>query len=222
MGNGGSEGDDDLKSNDDVDDAEIEGHAISSDPEPDADDWDFDIHNPPLTSIPRAPGPARADGDTEATGTGTSTPVTEAALKELEGTEELKINIDWALMNDEFDAWMEGDSSDEGEEGGGERKPKQAASGNGGPKNMDVSEDDWTDETNSTIRWRRISALIPIPSPTHFFFPLAHRGPNANVCVLSHPPKLIPLVLHLRTRCSVLLCPSGRNSQQVGLVRVPS
>ena len=34
--NGGNEGNEDLKSSDDVDDADIEGHVISSDPEPDA------------------------------------------------------------------------------------------------------------------------------------------------------------------------------------------
>ena len=152
MGNGGNEGDDDVKSSDEVDDAEVEGHAISSDPEPDADDWDFDIHNPPSTFPARAPGLARASGGKEATGTGTSTPVTEAALKELEGAEELRIDIDWTLTNDEFDAWMEGDSSEEGEGGGGEGKQKSAGSGNAGSKNMDVSEDEWTDETNSIIR----------------------------------------------------------------------
>ena len=152
MGNGGNEGDDDLKSSDEVDDAEIEGHAISSDPEPDADDWDFDIHHPPSTFTARAPGHTGVSGDTGATGTRTSTPVTEAALKELAEAENLKFDIDWTLTNDEFDAWMEGDSSDEGEEGGGEGKPKSAGSGNAGSKNMDVSEDEWADETNSIIR----------------------------------------------------------------------
>ena len=163
MGNGGNEGDDDLKSSDEVDDAEIEGHAISSDPEPDADDWDFDIHNPPSTFTARTPGLARASGDTEATGTGTSTPVTEAALKELEGAEDLRIDIDWTLTNDEFDAWMDGESSDEGEEGGGEGKPKSAGGGNAGSKSMDVSEDEWTDEANSIIRrgLTSVPALIP-------------------------------------------------------------
>ena len=150
--NGGNEGNEDLKSSDDVDDAEIEGHAISSDPEPDADDWDFDIHNQPSNSTTRAPNISRASGDTEATGTGTSTPVTEAALKELEGTEELNIDIDWRLMNDEFDAWMETDSSDEGEEGGAEGYPKASGSGNATSKNAEASEDEWTDETNSIIR----------------------------------------------------------------------
>lgn len=135
-----------------MDDAEVEGHAISSDPEPDADDWDFDIHNPPSTSTTKAPGLTRVRGNTNATGTGTSTPVTEAALKELQGAEELKFNIDWALANDEFDAWMEGESSNEDEEGGDEEKPKPPEGGNVGPKNMDVSEDEWTDETNSIIR----------------------------------------------------------------------
>jgi hypothetical protein len=72
-------------------------------------------------------------------------------LQELEGTGDLKIDIDWALMNDEFDAWMETDSSDD-EEGGGEGHVKSARSGNPARKNMEVSEDDWTDETNSIIR----------------------------------------------------------------------
>lgn len=145
--NGGGDGNEDVKSSDDVDD--VDGHAISSDPEPDADDWDFDPHNPPPTSAARTLDLSR--GDTEATGTGTSTPIPEAALKELEGTEELNIDIDWTLMNDEFDAWMEGDSSDE-EEGGGEGNLKPAGSGNAAPKNMELSEDEWTDETNSIIR----------------------------------------------------------------------
>jgi len=166
MNNGGNEGDDDPKSSDEVDDAEIEGHAISSGPEPDADDWDFDIHNPPSTFTARAPGLARVSGDTEATGTGTSTPVTEAALKELEGAEELNIDIDWTLTNDEFDAWMDGESSDEGEEGGDEGKSKSAGGGNAGSKNMEVSEDEWTDETNSIIstprsKRKRLRSLTP-------------------------------------------------------------
>jgi RNA polymerase II subunit A-like phosphatase len=161
MGGGGNEGDDDPKSSDEVDDAEVEGHAISSDPEPDADDWDFDTHNPPSTSTAKAPALARVSGDTEATGTGTSTPVTEAALKELEGVTDVNIDIDWALMNDEFDAWMEGDSSDEDEGEGGESKPKRAGGKGTGSKNMDVSEDEWTDETNSIIRCGMISILIP-------------------------------------------------------------
>lgn len=152
IGNGGNEGDDDVKSSDDVDDAEVEGHAISSDPEPDADDWDFDIHNPPSTSTARAPGLAKLNGNTGAAGTGTSTPVTEAALKELEGAEELKIDIDWASMNAEFDEWMEGDSSDEGQGGDGEDKLNPTGSGGADSKNMDVSDGEWTDETNSIIR----------------------------------------------------------------------
>ena len=142
-----------MKSSDDVDDAEIEGHAISSDPEPDADDWDFDVHNPPSTSTARATRPSKVNGNAEATGTGTSTPVTEAALKELEGAEELKIDIDWASMNAEFDAWMEGDSSDEDEEGGGgEGKSNLAGGGGADSKNMDLSEGEWTDEADSIIK----------------------------------------------------------------------
>jgi hypothetical protein len=54
-------------------------------------------------------------------------------------------------MNDEFDAWMETDSSDD-EEGGGEGHVKSARRGNPASKNVEVSEDDWTDETNSIIR----------------------------------------------------------------------
>ena len=158
-GSGGSEGDDDVKSSDDADDAEIEGHAISSDPEPDADDWDFDVHNPPSTST------TRANGNTQATGTGTSTPATEDALKELEGSEELKIDIDWASMNAEFDEWMDGDSSDEGEEAGGDDgKSNPAGSGNVDSKHMDVSDGEWTDETNSIIRW----------GPTHSWLSFRH------------------------------------------------
>ena len=149
--NGGNEGNEDPKTSDDADDAEVEVHAISSDPEPDADDWDFDIHNPPATSTGGAPGLSRASGGT---GTGTSTPVTEAALKELEGAEELRIDIDWASVNNEFDAWMEGDSSDEGEEeGGGEGSLNPAGGGNAASRNTEGSEDEWTDETNTITRW---------------------------------------------------------------------
>ena len=151
--NGGNRGNEDLKSSDDVDDADIEGHVISSDPEPDAGDWDFDVHDPPSTSTARDPDPVRIGGDIEATGTVTLTFVTEAALKEFEETGDLKIDIDWALMNDEFDAWMEGDSSDEdGEEGGGKGNLAPAASGSTASKNVEMSEDEWTDEANSIIR----------------------------------------------------------------------
>ena len=150
-----------MKSSDDVDDAEVEGHAISSDPEPDADDWDFDIHNPP--SAAQVPGLAKVNGNAGASRTGTSTPVTAEALKELEGAEELNIDIDWASINAEVDAWMQGDSSDEDEEeGGGEGKPNPAGSGGVDSKNMDVSDGEWTDETNSIIRWGLISILIVV------------------------------------------------------------
>jgi len=91
-------------------------------PEPDAGDWDFDVHNRPSTSTARAPGLARTHEDAGAAGTGTSTPVTTAALKELQGAEELKFDIDWSLTNDEFDAWMEGDTSDEVDEGGSDQQ----------------------------------------------------------------------------------------------------
>ena len=87
--------------------------------------------------------------------------MTEAALKEIEGTGELNIDIDWTLTNDEFDAWMEGDSSDEGdEEGSGKGNLDQAGSVNAVSKNMEASEDEWTDETNSVIRWVPIALFI--------------------------------------------------------------
>ena len=179
-GSGGNEGDDDVKSSDDADDAEIEGHAISSDPEPDADDWDFDIHNPPSTST------VRANGNTQATGTGTSTPVTEAALKELEGAEELKIDIDWASMNAEFDAWMDGESSEEGdEEGGDEGKLNPAGGGNADSKHMDVSEGEWTDETNSVIGYELTQTLAVIPSLT-YSLPVQHPEVQTQTTTLLH------------------------------------
>jgi len=168
IGSGGNEGDDDVKSSDDAEDAEVEGHAISSDPEPDADDWDFDIHNPPSTSTAKVNGNTQATGT--GTGTGTSTPVTEAALKELEGAEELNIDIDWASMNAEFDEWMDGDSSDEGEEeGGDEGKSGPAGRGNADSKHMDVSEGEWTDETNSIVRWGLTPILAVVPLLTYMF-----------------------------------------------------
>lgn len=156
--NRGNEGSEDLKSNEDAEDAGVEGHVISSDPEPDADDWDFDIHNPPTAGTLGLP---RTSGNTEATVTGTSTPVTEAALKELEGTGELRIDIDWTLANDEFDAWM--DSGDEEEqEDGGEDDSNPVGSGHAAPKNIEASEEEWTDETNSIIRRVPITSLISV------------------------------------------------------------
>lgn len=56
-------------------------------------------------------------------------------------------------MNDEFDAWMEGDSSDEDEEeDSNEGNLDPAENRNAIRKNVEVSEDEWTDETNSIIR----------------------------------------------------------------------
>ena len=84
------------------------------------------------------------------TAAGTSTPTTEATSKELEGAAELKFDIDWTLMNDEFDAWMQ--SSDEEEEEGGEGNPKRAGSSKTAPKNMEPLEEELTDGTNSIIK----------------------------------------------------------------------
>ena len=219
--NGGNEGTEDLKSSDDVDDAEAEGHAISSDPEPDADDWDFDIHNPPAASTTGAPGLSRAGGDTKATGTGTSTPITEAALKEVEAAGELKIDIDWALMNDEFDAWMEGDSSEEDEgEGDGESNLNPAGDGNANSKNMEASEDEWTDETNSIIR--RVPIIILIFRCSSICLLPVPRGPNVSVSAPLLPLKPIPQSAQLGICRFVLLWLRGRNSRPIGWGQVPS
>lgn len=85
-------------------------HQISSDPEPDADDWDYER---------AAPGKSL----------------------ELDG-------VDWDEINDEVEAAMnesDDDGDDEGDEDEGESPKSEAKSGN-------VSEDDWTDESNSVIR----------------------------------------------------------------------
>jgi len=71
------------------------------------------------------------------------------------------------LMNDEFDAWMEGVSSDEDKgEGDGEGNVNKAGSEDAAPKNTGVSEDEWTDETNSIIstpksKRKRLRSLTP-------------------------------------------------------------
>ena len=193
-------------------------HAISSDPEPDADDWDSDVHNPPTTSTARTLGLSSTGGGTR---TGTSTPGTDGALKEFEGSGDLKIDIDWALMNDEFDAWMEGDSSGEDEEqDGGEGNLNPVRSGNAASKNMGASEDEWTDETNSIIRQVLITILAFNCSS---FCPLlAHRSPSVNVCAPSLPQMPILRSPQLEISHSVLLWPSGKNSQPIGLVQVPN
>jgi hypothetical protein len=115
--------------------------------------------------------------------------MTEAALKELEGTGELNIDVDWALMNDELDAWMEGDSSGEedDEEGGGNLNPTGNTSAPS--KNMEASEDEWTDETNSIIR-RVLIAIFIFRCSSICPFP-AHQSPSANVYAPSLPLKPI-------------------------------
>ena len=94
-------------------------HQISSDPEPDADDWDQ--HFLEGAGGSRALGPLGVEG----------------APGEGEGLE--LDAVDWDEINDEVEAAMN-ESDDDGEGGGSGR------SGGG------MSEDEWTDETNSIIR----------------------------------------------------------------------
>ncbi|KIP11789.1 hypothetical protein PHLGIDRAFT_27787 [Phlebiopsis gigantea 11061_1 CR5-6] len=98
-----------------------DAHQISSDPEPDADDWDYERGAAPVKSI------------------------------ELDG-------VDWDEINDEVDAAMNESDDDDGDDAGSTKS---------GVRSGNVSEDDWTDETNSIIRcalWprKRLRSLTPL------------------------------------------------------------
>lgn len=86
-------------------------HQISSDPEPDADDWDYE----------RGAGPQQR------------------APPELEG-------VDWDEINDEVEAAMNESDEEDGEEG------DDGVSVRSGARSGNVTEDEWTDESNSIIR----------------------------------------------------------------------
>lgn len=81
-------------------------HQISSDPEPDADDWDYE------RTVP-------------------------APSLELEG-------VDWDEINDEVDAAMNESDDEDGDEAGSTKS---------GARSGNVTEDEWTDESNSIIRF---------------------------------------------------------------------
>ncbi|KAI0684753.1 hypothetical protein BC835DRAFT_1523744 [Cytidiella melzeri] len=83
-------------------------HQISSDPEPDADDWDYER----------------------------AVPDKSLALDE----------VDWDDINDEVEAAM--NESDDEEDGDADGKSEKS-----GTRSGNVSEDDWTDESNSIIRF---------------------------------------------------------------------
>jgi RNA polymerase II subunit A C-terminal domain phosphatase len=87
-----------------------DAHQISSDPEPDADDWDYD-----RTAGPPPPRSLELDG------------------------------VDWDEINDEVEAAMN-ESEDDGDGDGDE-----SGSVRSGEKSANVSEDEWTDESNSVI-----------------------------------------------------------------------
>lgn len=97
-------------------------HQISSDPEPDADDW---------------------DNDNERDRSGVSA----APSRSFELDE-----VDWDEINDEVDAAMNesDDDDDEGDE----------ASEKSGMRSGNASEDEWTDESNSMIRFA--SLVVPL------------------------------------------------------------
>ena len=105
-------------------------HQISSDPEPDADDWDDDG---------RAGPDKDGEGGGEVDGEGVEG---EKGEKDGEkGGEGEGIGFDehiWDDMNDEVEAAMNESDDDESVRTGG--------------KSGNVSEDDWTDESNSVIR----------------------------------------------------------------------
>jgi len=84
--------------------------------------WGFDVHNRPSTSTAGAPGLARIREDAGAAGTGTSTLPLPLAPLAPPSSQTSKFDIDWSLTNDEFDAWMEGDTSNEDDEGGSDQR----------------------------------------------------------------------------------------------------
>ena len=103
-------------------------HQISSDPEPDADDWDDD-------------GRAGPDKDGEGEGKGEGNVDGEGVDREKGEKDGEGIGFDehiWDDMNDEVEAAMNESDDDESVRTGG--------------KSGNVSEDDWTDESNSVIR----------------------------------------------------------------------
>ncbi|KAI0778754.1 hypothetical protein BD413DRAFT_660951 [Trametes elegans] len=120
-------------------------HQISSDPEPDADDWD-ELGDSSGSAASRAIGPLGAEGPPARAGGAGGTG--EAGVGS--GEEGLALDeVDWDEINDEVEAAMN-ESDDDGEN----------ASVRSG-----VSEDDWTDESNSIIR---------LASSTHPSMSLAH------------------------------------------------
>ena len=105
-------------------------HQISSDPEPDADDWDYERARPG---------------------------------KSLELDE-----VDWDEINDEVEAAMnESDDDDDdgdgdGDGGGDDGKSEKS----GGTRSDNASEDDWTDESNSIIRFVAFFMLMVLRTPS--------------------------------------------------------
>lgn len=84
-------------------------HQISSDPEPDADDWDYDN---------REGGPEGGLGLDE---------------------------VDWSAANDEVEAAMNESDDDDDDDGGGADDASE--------KSAMRSDDEWTDESNSVVRY---------------------------------------------------------------------
>ncbi len=105
-------------------------HQISSDPEPDADDWDYERT-------------ATVGGDDG----------------EAEGEKGLALEeVDWDAINDEVEAAMN-ESDDDDDEGEGYLDDGKSEK-SGGTRSGNVSEEDWTDESNSVIRFV-LSLFIP-------------------------------------------------------------
>lgn len=123
-------------------------HQISSDPEPDADDWDDDG---------RA-GPDKEGLEGAGAGTGLSGGVSMGIVRSegekgeggdgKGGKEGLALDeMIWDDMNDEVEAAMNESDDDESVRTGG--------------RSENVSEDDWTDESNSVIRCVSLSSYLP-------------------------------------------------------------
>ena len=122
--------------------AEQDPNQISSDPEPDADDWDTE-RVPSATKRKSAEPegkmsqPGGKGSDTDSTTVGP-----EIATLELDGQGLDMDGVDWDEINDEVEAAMN-ESDDEDGDGGSVRSGRSA----------NVSEDEWTDESNSVIRY---------------------------------------------------------------------
>lgn len=132
-------------------------HQISSDPEPDADDWDEDARRDSGAATPTKASAGAGAAD---------------AGLELDG-------VDWNAINDEVEAAMnESDDDDDDDNDGKSEKSEKLG-------NASEDEGSWTDETNSMIRCAQRFILPPCEFSTLSHLTAAHiqhQGGNGNDC----------------------------------------